>query len=81
MVPFGCAADPEADADADASAYWACSCDMASVVCREKEPGWRAGDEAVDAARAAVRENCAELCPLPNCAGCGTSREMAVMVG
>jgi hypothetical protein len=61
MSPFGCAANPtadaDADADADASAYWACSCDMARVVWREKEPGCRAGEEAADAARAAALEN------------------------
>jgi hypothetical protein len=55
MLSFRCEA--EAEADAEASAYWACSCDMAWVVWRENEPGWRAGDEAAEAARADVLEN------------------------
>lgn len=67
MLPFGCdpvpgpepdgKAEADANAEADASAYWAWSADMARVVWREKEPGWRAGEEAAGAARAAAREN------------------------
>jgi hypothetical protein len=53
---------------------------MARVVWREKEPGCRAGEEAADAARAAALENCTGPCPRPNWAGCGTSREIAVMM-
>jgi hypothetical protein len=30
---------------------------MAWVVCREKDPGWRAGEEAAEAASVAVLEN------------------------
>ncbi len=62
--PFGCC-------EADASAYWACRCDMARVVCRKKDPGLRAGDEAAEAARVEALENWAAFCPRPNWAGCG----------